>query len=111
MKRYKMVVLTNPLDDRHEEFNDWYDNRHLADLLDLEGMESAQRYRLKLGDGWTYMAIYDVETDDLDALMAEMYRRVDSKEIYMSPAFDENYLLVAGEEIGEVVLPRQKRAG
>lgn len=103
MASYKMVVLTNPLDGRHAEFNDWYDSQHLDDLLELEGMQTAQRYRLKLGDGWSYMAIYDVETDDLDGLMTEMYRRADSGEIYMSPAFDNNYLLVAGEAIGGLV--------
>lgn len=109
MTKLKMVVLTNPLDDRHDEFNDWYDTRHLSDLLELPGMLTAQRYRLKRGDGWTYMAIYDVETDDLDVLMEEMLRRADSGEIFMSPAFDNNYLLVAGEEIGP--LRRSSEAG
>lgn len=102
MPKYKMVVLTNPRDDRHDEFNDWYDNRHLSDLLDLPGMKTAQRFKVVSGEGWGYFALYDVETDDLDGLMTEMYRRVDSHEIYMSPAFDENYLLLAAEPLGAV---------
>lgn len=102
MAKYKMVVLTNPLDGRHEEFNEWYDTRHLSDLLDLPGMQTAQRYRVVSGDGWQYLALYDVETDDLDGLMAEMYRRVDAQEIFMSPAFDDKYLLFAAEALGEM---------
>ncbi len=102
MTKYKMVVLTNPLDDRHEEFNQWYDDRHLADLLALPGMQTAQRYKVVLGEGWRYLAIYDVETDDLDGLMTEMYRRVDDGEIFMSPAFDDKYALFAAEPIGEM---------
>lgn len=100
MTKYKMVVLTNALDDRDEEFNQWYDDQHIADLLTLPGMKTAQRYKIVLGEGWGYLAIYDVETDDLDGLMAEMYRRVDDGEIYMSPAFDDNYSLFAAVSLG-----------
>lgn len=100
MPTYKMVVFTNPRDDRDAEFNEWYDERHLSDLLSLPGMKTAQRYKVVLGEGWRYLAIYDVETDDLDGLMTEMYRRVDDGEIFMSPAFDENYNLFAATSLG-----------
>ncbi len=100
MENYMMVVFTNPIDNRDDEFNKWYDEQHLDDLLAMPGMKTAQRYRLTIGSGWKYMAIYDVETDDLDGLMVEMFRRVKDNEIIMSPAFNENYMLVAGNEIG-----------
>lgn len=102
MTKYKMVVLTNPLDERHEEFNQWYDDQHIGDLLALPGMKTAQRFKIILGEAWRYLAIYDVETDDLDNLMTEMYRRVDAGEIHMSPAFDDNYALFAAVPLGEM---------
>ncbi|MBT2186074.1 DUF4286 family protein [Sphingobium nicotianae] len=100
MPTYKMVVFTNPRDHRDDEFNQWYDERHLSDLLSLPGMKTAERYKVVLGEGWRYLAIYDVETDDLDGLMTEMYRRVDDGEIFMSPAFDEHYNLFAATSLG-----------
>lgn len=101
MAKFKMVVLTNPLDERHDEFNRWYDEQHIGDLLELPGMKTAQRFKVIHGEGWRYLAIYDVETDDLDGLMTEMYRRADSGEIPMSPAFDPNYALFAAVALGE----------
>lgn len=100
MVAYKMVVLTNAMPGQDEAFNRWYDEQHLDDLLALPGMKSAQRYKVVTGEGWRYFALYDVETDDLDGLMTEMYRRGKDGEIFMSPAFDTGYLLFTGEPIG-----------
>lgn len=101
MAKYQMVVLTNPASpDQEDAFNHWYDEQHIPELLEIPGMLSGQRYRLGVGADYSYMAIYDVETDDLDALMTEMYRRVDDGEIAMSPAWSSDFLLVAGDAIG-----------
>jgi|GraSoiStandDraft_16_1057320.scaffolds.fasta_scaffold84996_2 hypothetical protein len=64
-----LVVLTNAADGRHEEFNDWYDNIHLDEIVALECMEGAQRYQAAgTQDGseppFRYLAIYETNTDD-----------------------------------------------
>ena len=60
-----MLVLTNALPGTDEEFNVWYDDTHLVDVLEHGPFTSARRFRLA-DDGATdapyrYMAVYDIE--------------------------------------------------
>ena len=41
MGRYMFLGLTNATEGRDDEFNDWYDNRHLPDVLAVEGFVAA----------------------------------------------------------------------
>lgn len=89
-----MVVLTEATsEDEEAEFNDWYDNTHLADVLKIPGFVAATRYRLSDAqpEGSNpatnkYLAIYEIESDDiqgtLDALVAERPNR------YLSPTLN-----------------------
>ena len=44
--RFIQIVFSNPAEGKDDEFNDWYDNVHIPDLLAIPGMLSAQRYKL-----------------------------------------------------------------
>ena len=46
MAKHVFVVFTNPVEGKDATYNDWYDNRHLPDVLDVPGFVSAQRFRL-----------------------------------------------------------------
>ncbi len=81
MSRYLLLVLTNASEGRDDEFNDWYTNVHLGDVLKVDGFVAAQRFRLadeQLVSGQAtahrYLAIYEVEAEDprrpLDALLS-----------------------------------------
>lgn len=80
MGKYNLIALTNPLDGQDDAFNDWYTNIHLDDVLKLPGIVAAQRFKLndvqhrELSEEWKYMAVYEIEIDDiaitLDALRA-----------------------------------------
>ena len=74
MTEYKLVVMSSPVEGREAEYNDWYDNQHLGDVVRLPGFTGAKRFELQPGQeaplGHTYLAIYDMETDDVDATMA-----------------------------------------
>lgn len=72
MARHILLAFSNPLEGREEEFNAWYNERHLDDVLKVPGYVSAQRFELSptqmMPDGpYRYLAIYEVETDDLEA--------------------------------------------
>jgi hypothetical protein len=79
--RYLFVVLANPTDGCEGEFNDFYSNRHIPDVLDVPGVKSAQRFRLadaqrmKAPSPFGYLAVYEIETDDLKGLADEIARR------------------------------------
>ena len=68
---YNLIVLTNPVDGREDEYNDWYTNVHLDDVLESPRRRPAQRFRLtehQRDQGpypWKYLAVYECETDDV----------------------------------------------
>ncbi|MFT4054494.1 MAG: hypothetical protein QM681_08300 [Novosphingobium sp.] len=41
-----LIVLSNPLAERHDDFNDWYSNVHIRDVMRLPGSSAVQRLRL-----------------------------------------------------------------
>ena len=72
MPRYTMLVSTNPVPGREDEYNTWYDNRHLSDVLTLDGFVAAQRFRLADAQPeqeapQRYLAVYEVEADSVEA--------------------------------------------
>ena len=56
---------------REAEYHDWYNNMHIPDILKTPSFVSATRYQIKeFRDGrGKYLALYELETDDIDATM------------------------------------------
>ena len=44
-KKYKMVVFTNAVEGKDKEFNDWYQNTHLEQIVSIKSFVRAQRFR------------------------------------------------------------------
>ena len=79
MARWILAVETNCTDpSREKEFNEWYDNIHLQDILQSPGMLSATRYKNSLaGEGrGEYLALYEMETEDMQQTMAAFGEKV-----------------------------------
>ena len=107
MPRYKLVVMTSPLEGREDEYHDWYQNRHLRQVVALPGFIKAQRFRLATAlaehETFPYLAIYDVETDDIDAVLAEMRSRAGTERLSISDALAPKAYAVMYEELGPAV--------
>ena len=108
MPRYKMVVCSYPVAGREDEYNHWYQNIHLSELVALQGFVSARRYRMaaKLVEGEVapYMAIYTIETNDVHAVLRNLIGEAENSRINMSDAIDTSRTTaVVYEEFGEVV--------
>jgi hypothetical protein len=92
MGKYIVVVQTQPTQGQEKEYNRWYDHEHLADVCAIPGVVGGHRFQalpLSLGpEGLPYLAIYEVETDDPAAVLAELRRRSAAKEMHVSPALD-----------------------
>ncbi len=69
--------------DRDQEYNTWYDEVHLGELVALDGFVSARRLRPVDGDG-PYVALYEVEGDNLQAILDNMV--ANAGQLHMSDA-------------------------
>jgi hypothetical protein len=71
LERWVNLVENNCDPDREAQFNDWYDNMHVPDALGSPGIVRARRYQTReFRDGRAkYLALYDIETDDIDETM------------------------------------------
>lgn len=91
------VVHTNPVEGSDEEFNTWYDDTHLGDIVAVPGITRARRYVPAVAanqaladqgftplDEFEYLAIYEIEGDPQAAIVA-MNAAV-SAGMYISPA-------------------------
>jgi hypothetical protein len=95
MPDYKFVVLTNPVEGREDEYNKWYDETHLQDVLNLPGFIGAQRFEYAdpLAEGppkYRYLAIYDMMTDDVNATLATMAELEGTEKLMISEALSQD---------------------
>lgn len=91
MARYKMLVLSRSSEDQEAEYNEWYQNTHIQQIVTLPGFVSAQRYKLAvdmLDGAWPYMAIYEIEADDVEAAYQALQSAAGDGSIVMSPSLD-----------------------
>lgn len=93
MASHKLLVFTNPVDGKEDEYNDWYNNIHLGEVCQLPSVRSAQRFELSAAlpgndSGWKYLAIYEIDNDDPSAVLGELGKGI--KNMRMSAAMDRN---------------------
>ncbi len=97
MAKYNFVVLSGPTAGREAEYNDWYSTQHLRDVLAVPGFVSAQRFKLQDNNGGPaagamthpYMAVYEVDTNDVGKSFAELLRRAGTPKMPLSEALDQ----------------------
>lgn len=92
MASYILIVPSSARAGEDAAYNSWYDETHLRDVCAIPGIVSGRRYT---PDPATpspaeadYLAIYEIETDDPGAVLAELTRRAQAGEMAISPALD-----------------------
>ena len=93
MSRHTLVVMTNAADGKDAEFNAWYTDVHLPEVLEVEGFQSAQRFKVAdatfAGDSqYAYLALYEIETDDLQSALNAL--KDAAKNMNMSATLDRS---------------------
>ena len=108
MATHRLIVFTQPSEGKEDEYNRWYDEVHLRDVLETEGFVAAQRFALadaQIGDAAEkapnrYLAIYEIEADSLEAALEKLNAGSGTMEI--SEALDMNSATaIAFSAIGE----------
>jgi hypothetical protein len=115
MPRFKMIALTRPLPGQEDAFNDWYQNHHLPEICQFDGVLGAQRFvqaaALQGGDDRNYLAIYDIETDDLGSVLGAIGQAGAAGKMTQSDAADRaGAYTVIFTEHGERVTHEQAAA-
>jgi hypothetical protein len=93
-----MVVESNPVSpEREAEYNEFYDNVHLGEVCATPGIVSARRYKLHDGTGASadpsrpqYLAIYELEGDDLGQILKELRQRGANGELRRNDAIERS---------------------
>jgi hypothetical protein len=93
---YYFFVFSNPAAGHEDEYNKWYNEQHAPDVVAVPGFVTAQRfvkndlplYRMVDLQVPKYLVIYKIVTDDVNAVFAEVSRRLQTGETVISPAFD-----------------------
>ncbi len=88
-------MFTNSVEGREDEYNAWYTDVHLQDALRTPGIIAAQRF--KLSDvqrnpslPWRYLALYEIETDDLNQTVTALKERAGTSAMVLSDAVAES---------------------
>ena len=108
-QKHILLALTNAVEGREDEFNDWYTHRHLGDLLAIPGVVAARRFALSAVQRaqppypFGYCAIYEIETDDLQSVLDALQVRANTPAMPISPAMAPNSLILYYTAIGQVV--------
>ena len=104
MGKYRLVVLTRPKEGADAEYNDWYSNRHLADVVAVPGFRSAQRFQrvTKMsGDvGLDYLAIYEIDAESAEEALTQLSAASsDPEKMPISEALDQESIIAAVYEV------------
>jgi hypothetical protein len=83
MSKHNLVVFSNPVEGQEDEYNDWYTNTHLHDVIKIPGFIAAQRFvlsdeQMQSETPYRYMAVYEIETDDLKDTLSALGQAIES---------------------------------
>ncbi len=97
MKTY-YIVLSNPIEGKEKEYNEWYSKTHLQEVVQIDGFISAQRFKLTEeqqidNQPHKYMAIYEIENEDVGDTIKKLNEA--AGRMNMAPVIDLNSVHVS----------------
>jgi len=77
MATYVLLVYTRAIRGQESDYHQWYDHKHLAEVLALPGFTDARRLSVAestltpIENPGEYVAAFTIESDDIDTTIAE----------------------------------------
>jgi hypothetical protein len=94
MAIHRLIVFSNPTPGQDDEYNDWYNNIHLAEVVEIPGFVAAQRFELSGDqlDGFPtsehrYLSIYEFDRPPGEPLET-LRQQLESGEIGLPGSID-----------------------
>ncbi len=97
MGKHMLVVFTNPVEGQEDEYNRWYSEQHIKDVVAVPGFRAAERFKTQvrmtgeLNHG--YVALYEMDADTLQEAEATM-GRLSNTEMPISDALNRTDVAV-----------------
>ena len=90
MAKFVLIATGGVRPGQDAEYDEWYDKIHIPDICSIPGVISGRRFSCIPATPATppNVGIYEIESDDPAAVLAEIGRRVQSGEFVISPALD-----------------------
>jgi len=108
MGTHRLIVFTGPKPGAEAEYNKWYNEVHLKEVLEIEGFVAAQRFEIaasqigEMGENAPsrYLAIYEIEAENVDVALEKL--NAGAGTMVMSDALDqESASAIAYSAIGD----------
>jgi hypothetical protein len=111
LAHYRWLVFTNCTPGREAEFDRWYDETHVPDLLRIPGVVGVTRGavagtqmvtldtgELQHGDAaqvrFRFLAVYEFETDDPKRVLEEVRVRARTPQMEITPLLEDVYTVL-----------------
>lgn len=113
MSRYLYVALSDPMPGREADLDAWYDGLHLAQVVEVPGFISAQRFAaVEASDGPVQrrrnLVIYEIEADDPATVIDALRERRGTDQLVSSDALDPRSMFAqVYEAAAPLVLPER----
>lgn len=107
MARFTYAVLSSAVAGREEEFVTWYRDRHFADVLRMPGvvdgklvsLDFQRVYELDDAPRWTLLTLYELEGDDVAAIIDSIRAASGSDDMPMSDALTKAGMIQAAGRV------------
>jgi len=106
---YALIVFTRPMPGRDAEFNAFYNQKHMPDVIRVPGFVSGQRFEMVSNESHNldippYLVIYEFRSFDLNATIAEIMRRAKTGITRTSSSFSPDAMVYYFAPLGPRVL-------
>ena len=93
--RHILLVSSRPTEGQEAEFDRWYEETHLPEMLALPGFMRATRYAASLtqlgrAERRPHLAVYEIETDNLKQALDELKKQLKGGAFVSSTSMDES---------------------
>jgi hypothetical protein len=97
MPKAVMVVMTEPVAGKDDEYHEWYENTHLPEILSIPGVSAVQRFVAVPSTMGTvpqqrFVAIYEFDTTVEEAM--EQFAKARDGASPPSPALDTSSVVI-----------------
>lgn len=109
MKKYMLIVMSNPIQGKDEDYKKWYIEQHIPDCLKIKGFVNGKllastepQHPIQKQIQYKYVAVFNIETNAIDVLINELKNRMNTPFMLFSDTFDfQNFHIQFFEYLGD----------